>query len=365
MIIGIDATRANKPQKTGVEWYCFFLIKELVKQAPDVTFRLYFNTAPEPALQNLGPNVQYRQLRWPFIYLWTQIRLSLEVLVNPPDVLFIPASIIPFISAKRTVTTIHDVAYEVYKHDLSQKSRLYLRLASYWAKWFCRKIITVSEFSKKEIIKYYKFPADKIAIIYLGLNWDVIATSNQVSAPTTEPYLLYVGRLESKKNIVRLIETFNAVRSTDWGRDYKLYLIGNTSRGWDEAEKMIQEKNLTSAVIRTGWVSEEQKFAYLRGARAYVHLAKYEGFGFGPLEAMAVGTPVVINNVTSLPEICGGHALLTDAEVVTSTVEVIRRATQDENLRKQLITNGLLWAEKFTWQKTAEKTLEVLRSVYV
>ena len=166
MIIGIDATRANKPQKTGVEWYSFFLIKEMIQQAPDITFRLYFNSEPESRLQNLGSNVEYRQLRWPFRYLWTQIRLSLEMVWHRPDVLFIPASIIPFISAPNTVTCIHDVAYEVYKHDLSQKSRWYLRLATYWAKWFCRQITTVSEFSKQEIIKYYNFNIIMFIYIY-------------------------------------------------------------------------------------------------------------------------------------------------------------------------------------------------------
>jgi glycosyltransferase involved in cell wall biosynthesis len=363
MIIGIDATRANKPHKTGVEWYCFFLIRELVTLAPDITFRLYFNSDPEPALRNLGPNVQYRIMRWPLVYLWTQIRLSLEMLFNPPDVLFIPASIIPLISAKRTVTTLHDVAYEVYKHDLSQKSRLYLRFSAYWAKWFCRKIITVSEFSKQEIIKFYKFASDRIVVTHLGLNWDSIASAASTSLPTTDSYLLYVGRLESKKNIARLIEIFTSVKATAWGHDYKLYLIGNPSRGWTEAERLIKEKNLSTDVVRTGWVSEAQKFAYLKGAKAYVHLAKYEGFGFGPLEAMAVGAPAVINNAGSLPEVCGSSALIIDATDETATVEAIRQATQDEHVRRRLITDGLSWSQRYTWEKTAEKTLEVLKSV--
>jgi len=362
MVIGIDATRANKPHKTGVEWYCFFLIQEMIKQAPDVTFRLYFNTPPESTLQNLGSNVQYRQLRWPWRYLWTQARLSLEILINPPDVLFIPASIIPIISARRTFTTIHDVAYEVYKHDLSQKSRIYLRLASYWAKWFCRKIITVSEFSKQEIIKYYQVASEKIIVAHLGLNWPAIHQATKISSTPDQPYLLYVGRLESKKNIVRLIETFEAVRATSWGHNFNLYLIGTPSRGWSEAKKMIKEKNLTTVVRQKGWVTEEEKFNYLKNARVYVQLAKYEGFGFGPLEAMAMGTPTVVNNAGSLPEVCGSQAILVDAENISTTVEAIRQATQDEAIRQKLITDGLLWVQQYTWQKTAEKTLAVLTS---
>jgi len=235
MIIGIDATRANKPQKTGVEWYSFFLIKELPKLDPTITFRLYFNSAPETELLNLGPNVEYRRLYWPFKYLWTQVRLSLEMLFNPPDVLFIPASIIPIISPKRTVTTLHDVAYEAYKNDLSWKGRAYQRLSAKWAKKFCSQIITVSQFSKSEIIKYYQIAADKIQVTYLGL-------SNPEKIPPASKqkknYLLFVGRLESKKNIAQLIRIFAAMQKTSWGKRISLHLVGYPSRGWQEAEAL-------------------------------------------------------------------------------------------------------------------------------
>src|SRR5204862_208036 len=97
MIIGIDATRANKPQKTGVEWYSYHLIRDLAKMKGPHTYRLYFNTPPEAGLMNLGPKIEYRILRWPFRYLWTQVRLGFEMIMNPPDLLFIPAQIIPFI----------------------------------------------------------------------------------------------------------------------------------------------------------------------------------------------------------------------------------------------------------------------------
>src|SRR3989338_44165 len=111
MVIGIDATRANKSQKTGVEWYSYHLIRELIKLPTPHTFRLYFRDAPEPGLAKLGQDVEYRILRWPPRYLWTQVRLSWEMLMHPPDLLFIPAQIIPLLHPTNTVTTIHDVAF--------------------------------------------------------------------------------------------------------------------------------------------------------------------------------------------------------------------------------------------------------------
>jgi len=360
MIIGIDATRANKPQKTGVEWYSYFLLREMVKLDRQITFRLYFNTPPEEGLQNLGPNVEYRQLRWPFKYLWTQLRLSAEMLINSPDVLFIPAQIIPIIHAQKTVTTMHDVAYEVYQDDLSWKSRAYLRLAAKWAKKYCAKIITVSNFSQQEIIKYYEIPAEKIQVTYLGL-------SNREKIPplpaTKENYLIYVGRLESKKNISQLIRVFQAIRQTDWGKEIKLHLVGYPSRGWDEAEELIKTFGLELAVIQHGWVSEEEKYRLIAQAQAYLHLAKYEGFGFGPIEAMACGTPVIINNAASLPEICGQAAVLVDANNIDQVVKAVHNLYNNTNLRQELIEQGLIHSKEFIWAKTAQQTLNILKTV--
>lgn len=359
MIIGIDATRANKPQKTGVEWYSFFLIKEMPKLDPDITFRLYFNSAPEPGLQNLGPNVEYRRLSWPFKYLWTQIRLSLEMLFNPPDVLFIPASIIPVISPKRTVTTLHDVAYEVYKGDLSWKGRAYQRLSAKWAKKICSQIITVSQFSKNEIIKYYQVAADKIQVTYLGLSHP-----EKIPPPPKQKkkYLLFVGRLESKKNIAQLIRVFAAIQKTSWGKHISLHLVGYPSRGWQEAENLIKQFRLENKIIRHGWIKEEEKYKLISEAAIYIHLAKYEGFGFGLIEAMACQTPIIANRAASLPEIAGSAALLVDANNIPEVVEAINKLYYDKKLQLDLIAKGLKRSQEFRWEKTAAQTLKILKN---
>ncbi len=360
MIIGIDATRANKPHKTGVEWYSYFLIHELIQLDPAITWRLYFNSDPEPGLQDLGPNVEYRQLRWPFTYLWTQIRLSWEMLVNPPDILFIPAQIIPLIHARKTVTTIHDVAYEVFSQDLSFKSRSYLRFAAYLAKWFCRLILTVSQFSKDEIIKYYGIAADKIIVTPLGIHPPQMISEQKRQR---QNYLLYVGRLESKKNIAQLIEVYNKVTQTDWGRDLELYLAGYPSRGWQEAQEKINHYGLANKVRILGWVTESEKWQLLSEARCYVHLAKYEGFGFGPLEAMAVGTPAIVNNAASLPEIVADAAWLVDANDVTMVVDTIGSIITDPASSQATIERGQHRWQQFTWRVTAEKTLAAFRQL--
>ena len=360
MIIGIDATRANKPHKTGVEWYSYFLIHELIQLDPTITWRLYFNSDPEPGLQQLGPNVEYRQLRWPFTYLWTQIRLSWEMLINPPDILFIPAQIIPLIHARKTITTIHDVAYEVFSEDLSFKSRSYLRFAAYLAKWFCRLILTVSQFSKDEIIKYYGIAADKIIVTPLGIHPPQMISEQKRERKN---YLLYVGRLESKKNIAQLIEVYNEISKTDWGHDLELYLVGYPSRGWEEAEQKIKHYGLEDKVRVFGWVTESEKWRLLSEATCYVHLAKYEGFGFGPLEAMAAGTPAIVNNAASLPEIVGDAAWLVDANDVTMVVDTIKLVVSDHQVTNERTERGLQHWTRFTWRATAEKTLEAFRQL--
>jgi glycosyltransferase involved in cell wall biosynthesis len=282
------------------------------------------------------------------------------MLIYPPDVLFIPASIMPFLGRAKTVVTLHDVAYEKYKGDLSWKGRAYQRLAAYWAKWFAAEILTVSNFSKAEIIKYYNIPANKIHVTYLGLS-NAQAIPERVEVET--PYLAFVGRLESKKNIAQLIRVFRAVKQTDWGKKLQLHLVGYPSRGWQEAQQLIEQYQLESDVIRHGWLNEKEKYTIIKGASVYIHLAKYEGFGFGLIEAMACNTPVIANNATSLPEIAGQAAILVDANDIESIVKAIEQVLHNQELRLSLIKAGKQRVSQFQWNKTAAETLNILTSV--
>jgi glycosyltransferase involved in cell wall biosynthesis len=365
MIIGIDATRANKPQKTGVEWYSYHLIRALSKESSKHIFRLYFRSDPEPSLAKLGENVQYKILSWPFKYLWTQVRLSFEVLINPPDCLFIPAQIIPMIHPSKTITTIHDVAYKPFPTSYSAGSRFYLNLAALLASRLPA-IITVSEFSKSEIRKYYNISDKKIHVIPLGLEHadrdpsPMVLTKHAI----TKPYLLSVGRLERKKNIKLLIKSFNLIKVEPWGKEFQLVLVGIKGHGWGEIERDINVSPFREDIKIVGWVTEPEKHSLFAQAVAFILISAYEGFGLPLLEAMDAGTPIITTDQASLPEVAGEAAITVPRGKINAVRDALQDIVYNKIMRNDLIDKGKLRAKQYTWQRTAKETLAVFDRIH-
>jgi len=371
MLIGIEASRANKLHKTGVEWYSYRLIQAL-KQDPEAaphTWMLYGNQPLSMGLERLPGNWHECRLEWPPEYLWTQVRLSLEMLRKPPEVLFVPAHVLPRFAPKRSVVTVHDVGFhrfpELYKP----------RQVSYH-EWSTRdivksgaKIITVSSFCKREIMDGYGVPSERIDVTPLGVDHDtykpadpsVIATTlARLQIPT--PYILFVGRLEAKKNILVLVEAFKRHKqSRGMGDPLQFVLAGLPGEGFDAIEKAIAESDCADAIHITGYLSESDKVALLSGALAYVQPSLYEGFGLPPLEAMACGSPVISSNAASLPEVVGeGNALFFDPQDPESLRVHLETVLDQSAVRDRLRLAGLAWAPRFRWDKTARQTLQTL-----
>lgn len=365
MIIGIDATRANKEQKTGVEWYSYHLIRELAAIAHGHTLRLYFNSPPEEGLTKLGAHVEYRVLHWPLPYLWTQARLSFEMIVNAPDILFIPAQIIPLIHPAGTVTTVHDVAYRPYPKSYRLRSRLYLELAARWAAKLPL-IFTVSEFSKQEIIKYYAIPENRITVTYPGFAHESHAHAPMVSTAhgLRDPYIISIGRLERKKNTRFLVESFNRIKRESWGSNLQLALVGARGFGWKEIEDVIASSPYKEDIKVIGYVKEEEKHALLARARAFILISAYEGFGIPLLEAMDAEVPIIISDQASLPEVAGTAARMVPRGNADALRDALKDTLFNERMRETLIAQGRRRVSEFTWRKTAETTLAALEQLY-
>lgn len=373
MLIGIEASRANRLQKTGVEWYAYRVIQAMKRdplQAPHA-WMLYANAPLSMGLEHMPGNWHERRLNWPPTYLWTQMRLSLEMLSKPPEVLFVPAHVLPRFAPKRSVVTVHDIGFrrhpELYKprqvsyHEWS--TRDIVRSGS--------KIITVSEFCKREIMEAYDVPEDRITVTYLGVDHETYKpasrdaiTAMQARLQIAEPYLLYVGRLESKKNILVLVEAFKRYKeSRGLGDPLQLVLAGLPGQGYESIAKAIAESGQQSSIHVTGYISEGDKVALLSGAFAYVQPSFYEGFGLPPLEAMACGSPVISSNAASLPEVLGeGNALYFDPKDAEALCVHIESVMDNQETRSRLREHGLLWAPRYRWEKTARETLQTLVS---
>ncbi|MCE9586386.1 glycosyltransferase family 4 protein [Candidatus Uhrbacteria bacterium] len=371
MLIGIEASRANRLQKTGVEWYAYRLIQAM-KQDPmqdPHAWILYSNTALSMGLERMPTNWHERRLSWAPKYLWTQIRLSLEMLRKPPEVLFVPAHVLPRFAPKRSVVTVHDVGFHKYPELYKPRQVSYHEWSTKDIVKSGAKIITVSEFCKGEIMEGYNVPADRITVTPLGVDHATykpadasVITSTLARLQIPTPYVLFVGRLEAKKNILVLVDAFKRHKaSRGVGDPLHLVLAGLPGEGFDAIGKAIADSGCAEFVHITGYLSEADKVALLSGALAYVQPSFYEGFGLPPLEAMACGSPVISSNAASLPEVVGeGNALFfdpLDPEALRAHLETI---LDQSETRDRLRTAGLAWAPRFRWDKTARQTLQTL-----
>ncbi len=371
MLIGIEASRANRLQKTGVEWYAYRLIQAM-KQDPmqnQHAWIMYANDPLSMGLERLPKNWHERRLSWPPKYLWTQLRLSLEMLQKPPEVLFVPAHVLPRFAPKRSVVTIHDIGFHIHPE-------LYKPRQVDYHEWSTRdiirsdaKIITVSEFCKREIVESYNVSADRIFVTHLGVDHETYKPSAQASIDEmrarlqiTGPYLLFVGRLETKKNILLLVEAFTRYKQAHGTLDMvQLVLAGLPGEGFEEIVKAVFASGYGECVHITGYISEKDKVALLSGALAYIQPSLYEGFGLPPLEAMACGTPVISSNAASLPEVIGeGNALFFEPTDVEALHAHIKTIVENVEVQQSLRERGLAWVPRFRWDKVARQTLQIL-----
>lgn len=403
MIIGIDASRANLKHKTGTQWYSFYLIKNLAQIDKTNQYWLYVNEPPSlelVAAVKENPNFIFKFLEWPFLSFWTLGRLTLEMLIKRPDVLFIPAHGLPLFGPRRTINTIHDVAF-VREQNLyfSSKASAQWNVSKkiinglvraltfgkygatsvdylYWSTAFslrhAKKIIAVSEFTKSEIISLYNsVPQNKVDVIYNGYNNDLykpLTDQNQQQVVLNKygldyPFFLYVGRLEKKKNTVTLIEAFALFMEENPDSPMHLVLIGDAGYGYDEVKYVIEEFDLSDRVIMPGWLDEVDLPAIFNAASAFVFPSKHEGFGIPVLQALACGIPAIISDLPVLREVVGEAALYFNQNNRLSITMAMNRIIKDEELRRELKERGLKQVQSFSWEKCATETLQLIKSL--
>lgn len=371
MLIGIDATRANKTAKTGVEWYAWHVIQELKRQTQGDghSWILYANAILNGGLEHLPDNWFEVRAKWPFKFGWTQFRLSWEMYKRPVDVLWMPGATLPRYTAKRTVVTEHDIGFhrfpklykprQVHVHEHAMKEA---------AKKAAR-IITVSEFSGREISEVYGIDPRKIAITPLGVDHQlyrpidnrerVIDRLRRYQLP--QPYFLYVGRLETKKNIAFLVKAFTEFKNRRGvGDPHRLALVGTPGFGYDLIKRAIADSTFKSDILELGYVPETDLPFLMSGAEALVHPSLYEGFGLTPIQAMAANCPVITSNAASLPEVVGDAGEYFSPTELEQLVEVMNRLVSEPGMKTRLREKGLQHAQKYTWERTAGLTLPVL-----
>lgn len=357
MLIGIEAERANLREATGVEHYAQQLILNLAKIDHENQYVLYLRGQPEQWLKDLPSNFRLKVI--PFPVFWTQIRISLEMLFNPVDCLFIMASALPIIHPRNSVVTIHDIAWEYYPETFSAFMLRYLKFSTWYAVKFARRVIAVSQQTKNDLIKKYKLPADKISVVYHGFDM----STEMRHSPDDEKkkiaglpgkYILYISTLQPRKNVIGLIDAFIAMKK-EKNVPHSLVLVGG--KGW-LYDKIMEKISGHPEIIYCGYGHD--RFAYLEKADLLVQPSFYEGFGMSVLDAFAMRVPVACSDVSSLPEVAGDAAEYFDPHSIDSMKEAMYKVISDRELRQKLIEKGAARVKQFTWSECAQQTLKIL-----
>jgi glycosyltransferase involved in cell wall biosynthesis len=368
MLIGIDASRAVAVRRTGTETYSLHLIRNLIALGMGHRFRLYTNGQPAAGLFGgdlPAANVELRLI--PFPRLWTHLRLSAEMAVRPPAVLFVPAHVLPLIHPRRSVVTVHDLGYLAYPAAHKTGDRRYLDWSTRWNARCATAVIADSAATKADLIRTYGVDERKIRVIHLGRDETLAPVCDaRVSAEVRARYgiagryLLYVGTLQPRKNLARVIEAFARAAAGPAFSDLLLVLAGKKGWLYDDLFAQVERLGLPGRVIFPGYVDDADLPALLSGALAFVFPSLHEGFGIPVLEAGACGVPVITSNTSSLPEVAGDAALLVDPHDVDAIAEAMNRLVTDEALRAELSRRGLANVQRFSWEKCARETLAVL-----
>ncbi|OGD62222.1 hypothetical protein A3A71_02345 [Candidatus Berkelbacteria bacterium RIFCSPLOWO2_01_FULL_50_28] len=361
MIIGIDASRATRTVRSGTENYSFELIRRLVTADKVNKFVLYTPNFPKEKWPE-AKNITWRVL--PSRRLWSQIQLAGELRREKPDVLFVPSHVVPLLSNLPTVVTIHDIAYRYFPKTYSKFDRRYLHFSTSVSLAKADAVIVPSQSTKSNIIKEYKANSAKVHIIPMAHNCELFnATRNYGNAPISSPYILFTGSIEEKKNIRLLIEAFCILAKSR--KDILLVMIGKMGFGSEKIVDFVNtlEPSLASRIFMPGFVPKYDLLRYLRHAKLFAYPSSYDGFAFVVLEALSVGTPVVCSNSSSLPEIVDDAAVLLPPNNPLRWASTFAKILDSTTLASDLRQKGIKRAKMYSWDKTVQETLTVIRQV--
>lgn len=353
MIIGIDASRAFLKRRTGIEEYTYQVIKNLRVLLSENDVVLYIRSDQEVSFE-IPKRWRIKKLWAPRF--WTQLRLSFEMLFHSPDVLFVPAHTVPMFHPSKTVVTVHGLEYEFCPEAYSFWERFYMRCSIKFSVRAASTIICVSENTKSDLMKLYNVPKEKIVVVYEGFSQPT--ASVPAVTEIKNPYFLFIGRLEERKNIVRMIETFEILKE-QYQVPHTLMLAGKPGFGYEKIKRKIHDSKYRTCIKELGYVSEAEKHALLERADIFLFPALYEGFGIPVLDAQAAGVPVIASDISSLPEVGGAGAVYIDPLEVKSIVGAIQKILSDKNFRNDIIEKGKRNTGRFSWTRCSKEIAQI------
>ncbi len=370
MIIGIDGNEANVEKKVGISEYAYQLLLEFYKHS-EIEFCIYLKNSPRADMPK-------ERNGWKYILvgpkkLWTQIGLPIYLFTHfpRPTVFFSPTHYAPRFAPVPTAISIMDVSY-LHFPELFAKRDLY-QLTS-WTKYsatHAKRIFTISQSSKNDILKEYQKQAQEVLVTYPGIKNAESNMNDAVSKKDLQKkfgisgvYILFVGTLQPRKNIERLIEAYARVKQNVKNeKDLQLVIVGKKGWLYEPILEAPKRLGISESVKFLEFVDDNELPSLYKNAILFVLPSLYEGFGLPVVEAMKYGTPVITSNVSSLPEAGGDAALYINPESVEDIAKAIEKLLDNPKLREQMVKKGYQHIKQFSWEKAAKETLDVLEEM--
>jgi glycosyltransferase involved in cell wall biosynthesis len=354
--IGVDAHAIGERQ-TGNERFMANLIPAL-REACDHELFLYFTEAQARDEWAAMPRTQVRLLRpahpavrIPFVLPWRAARDDLDVLLvqysGPP------------VTTRPVVTVVHDVAFQLFPQFFTPAQRIWMRRTIPFTLRRAAGVISVSKFTKDEIVRVFGVPPERITVAHNGVD-PIFADPTARASPLEPPFLLSVGNLQPRKNLSTLIDAFARALELRPDLPERLVIVGKEVQDVETIHRQAEELRRRGRVIFTGYLEDQQLVGLLQHATAFAYPSVYEGFGLPPVEAMAVGVPALVSDIPVMREIVGDAALRLPPRDVEAWAEAILEVTSDEALRSRMIELGRARVELYTWERCARQVLSAL-----
>jgi glycosyltransferase involved in cell wall biosynthesis len=365
--IGVNAhllSLAESYRSAGINWYIYNLLHHLPEVASDIEYTVFLSERRYTAAP--GIHLQVSKLptsRPPVRILWEQALQPWAVRRAKLDLLHSPAFVGPVVGACPLVVTVHDLSFLFFPQSFRALNRSYLRLFTRLSVRRAQRVLAVSESTKRDLVQYYGLSPAKVDVVHNGVDRafrplpaDVVAAFRR-QAGLPDRFLLFVGTLEPRKNVVRLIEAYARLPK----ERPPLVLVGGKGWLYDQIFARVEALNLSNQVHFVGYVLAEDLPLWYNAADLFVYPSLYEGFGLPPLEAMACGTAVITSTASSLPEVVGTAGQMVDPTDTQALATAMEQVLTARDVREQMQAAGLAQAQGFTWEQTAQRTVDSYR----
>ncbi len=369
MKIAVHAKVLSETQLNGIGVYSYNILKALAKIDSVNEYVIYSNVPLSHDIE--APNFKVKILKFPKF--WSFLRLPFEFIFGGYDLLFVTKEFVPIPFKPKTVMTCHDLMGLIFPERISFDGKVHFWLTTHYYIPAADAILSVSDETKRNILKHCKVPPEKITVTHLGYDQDIFRPAEEGRVAEIRkkysldsPYFINTSSLLwYRKNLIRLIEAFDLLRKKEPNHPLKLVITGKRGESYDEIVALIAKLGLEQQVLLTGYIPLEDMPILLAGAEALVFPSLDEGFGLPLIEAMACGCPVISSNVSAIPEVLGDAGILVDPLQTTDIMKAMDRIIQEPDERRKLRDRGLERAKEFSWEKAARQTLEVFQRVAV